>query len=84
MIPRLMNLQKIYGFNEPFRFTVPQQAGGPLSSISVPQNQISNSLNRCISAVMLHKFAVVPLGPRLFWPACLPEHSDDKVAFPAQ
>ncbi|MDS0925082.1 hypothetical protein OSC08_25010 [Enterobacter hormaechei] len=38
------------------------------------QNQISNSLNRCISAVMLHKFAVVPLGPRLFWPACLPEH----------
>jgi hypothetical protein len=31
-----MNLQKIYGFNEPFRFTGSQQAGGPLvSSISV-------------------------------------------------
>jgi hypothetical protein len=31
-----MNLQKIYGFSEPFRLQVPQQAGGPfVSSISV-------------------------------------------------
>ncbi|EAW6046013.1 hypothetical protein FGD45_21050 [Salmonella enterica] len=67
-----MNLQKIYGFNEPFRFTGSSTGRWAVSIINISIR--SNSLNRCISAVMLHKFAVVPLGPRLFWPACLPEH----------
>nr|WP_181369587.1 hypothetical protein [Klebsiella pneumoniae] len=42
--------------NEPFPFYRFQQAGGPLvSSISVFAKPDQNSLNRCISAVMLHK-----------------------------
>ncbi|HBX3211364.1 TPA: hypothetical protein MHW15_27965 [Klebsiella pneumoniae] len=71
-----MNLQKIYGFNEPFRFTGSSTGRWAVSiiNISIRKTQMNDCLNWCISAFMLRKFAVAPSVPRLFWPACLPEH----------
>ena len=44
LISSLMNLQKIYGFNEPFRLQVPQQAGGPLMVINARYSQKTRSV----------------------------------------
>ncbi|EFB3351608.1 hypothetical protein FMR91_22420 [Escherichia coli] len=46
-LPRLMNLKKIYGFNEPFRFTGSSTGRWAVRIINnqYPQNQMSDCLN---------------------------------------
>ncbi|MDQ6559642.1 hypothetical protein PWJ91_15155, partial [Enterobacter hormaechei] len=68
--PENIRLQRAFPF---YRF-LNRPVGRLYHQYQYSQNQMNDCLNWCISAFMIRKFSVAPSVPRLFWPACFPEH----------